>query len=321
LDLREELKRHEDELKMLKSKWESIAAKDLITSRSNPINSINPLTSPSPLGRKPRPISTLTTPIDQSATVVVPDSVGAAKRWMGGLVKSAQAGVSGLLENLALPPEESSPVKDLETVKEEEEEDLDDRRVSSSSAEESSTFSEGVRSSSSISSIEPPKTNLIEEVNASVKHSRRRSTFDLLGQTANHWTGSIGKKWVEVRGSETFKSSKRVTLNFVDTFEKTITEAMAVEKDDVTPVLVQPSTFPSALPTPPPENHSSPSMDPLTSDRWSSPTTNLNILDEDDEVGQMVSHQPMVARGRHHKRMSLPVVKKVDFKDDEWAIW
>ena len=128
LDLRGELQRHEDELKDLKAKWEAIVARDLRTSprlgseRSNSASS-PPMPSPALSGHRRRfanarhsiagtpstLLSDLGLPIDPSHPIdggqpaALPD-MNAAKRWMGGLVKSATAGVSGILEGLAAPP-------------------------------------------------------------------------------------------------------------------------------------------------------------------------------------------------------------------------
>lgn len=259
----------------------------------------------------------------------LPD-INSAKRWMGGLVKSATAGVSGILENLAAPLEQLPPPSSgsaLGMVVEEEDEepravpvvapdspasssDETDRRASTSISD---FFDDSKTRSSSVSSIEslstgssadtlkhdlglspmplPEKQSIstpaswsgssasseaqrtptptqqpggwleaaeaeerhsVEEeqqsATAMAKHNRRRSTFDMLGQTASSWTGSLGRRWGEVTGSETyvlccasaspnltcpcsFRTSKRATLSFVDTFERTLADAISIEAD------------------------------------------------------------------------------------------
>lgn len=61
---------------------------------------------------------------------------------------------------------------------------------------------------------------------SSPKHGRRRSTAFELGGT---WGTMVGRKWNEVANSETFRYSKQATLSFVDSVEKTLTDAITVD--------------------------------------------------------------------------------------------
>ncbi|KAH9822598.1 hypothetical protein DFH28DRAFT_949187 [Melampsora americana] len=58
------------------------------------------------------------------------------------------------------------------------------------------------------------------------KHQSRRSTFDFLNSTTGQWTANLTKTLGDITNSETFQTSKRATLNFVDTVEKTFTEVI-----------------------------------------------------------------------------------------------
>lgn len=62
---------------------------------------------------------------------------------------------------------------------------------------------------------------------SSKKHQSRRSTFDFLNSTTGQWTANLTKTLGDITNSETFQTSKRATLNFVDTMEKTFTDVIA----------------------------------------------------------------------------------------------
>lgn len=293
---RTELKKQESELKSLKAQWEGIVAKDLASARKTAAAAkrSTPVTSPalsrqtSAQGEPAVAAAALSlgvvdglpnalVSVEEGAVPAQLPDINSAKRWMGGLVKSGMAGVSGILENLAAPLDQLPPPtagSALGMVVEEEDEPQPGRPTEPDSPASSSQgtdrrqskdddfFDETKTRSSSVSSIgsldassnssdtlkhdiglsplldgattpaswsgsstasseanrtptptqhqgswleaaEAEERRVMEE-QREMKHARRRSTFDVLGQTASSWSGSLGKRWGEVTGSETW---------------------------------------------------------------------------------------------------------------------
>ncbi|KEI38577.1 uncharacterized protein L969DRAFT_25047 [Mixia osmundae IAM 14324] len=82
------------------------------------------------------------------------------------------------------------------------------------------------------SATHPSFTSVQGETSSSIemrraeKHARRRSTFDMLGAAASHWSAGLSKKLNEVSHSETFKASKRATVSLMNDLEKTLADAI-----------------------------------------------------------------------------------------------
>ncbi|GAA5941454.1 hypothetical protein JCM1841_001057 [Sporobolomyces salmonicolor] len=162
LDLREELKRHETELTLLKKKWESIVARSLQPhlgpSRHAPSHSISTLSSASPnVSPTPRSsailhpphtthsldLSLLSSTFDasellgdtarhesgaQTPPIEIPESLKAAGSWLGGALGRALEVAVGMPPPLEESQRREREVGGLESLKEEEEEgDEEDR--------------------------------------------------------------------------------------------------------------------------------------------------------------------------------------------------
>lgn len=151
-----ELKREEDELKVLKARWESIMASSM---RPEPA----PEEVASPPSRRSVRHSIASSPAEFTsppsavpgagiavAAEALPD-LNSAKRYLGGLMKSGIAGVNGLIEGLAAPP---TDLPDLGTVKEEDEEEGDASMMSRTTSTVSSSAFSTVTRDSSLSSLE-----------------------------------------------------------------------------------------------------------------------------------------------------------------------
>lgn len=101
---------------------------------------------------------------------------------------------------------------------------------------------ESVRASTLSRASRPPPSSSSSAAASAEGHNRRRSTFDILGSAAGGGWSSLGKKWAQVAESDTFKGTKRATLNFVDTFERTLTETLG----PLDPPLIDTSTSSSS---------------------------------------------------------------------------
>jgi hypothetical protein len=354
-----ELKKHENELKLLKQKWETIVSQDLDSparpsiDRRDSSEPSSPLehrrhsktrqlsmdSNPSPTAPKamelPTDIGLGAVPMSAAHGNAGYDVSAAAKRWMGGLVKTGFNGVSGLLDGLHQEQKEEAErqvaaavAASLAPVREEESDEEENRRTGTMAVAAGGATTDGVRSptksdrrtsGSSVASTEASSSSHLDSARSSVtsfgsheaarkarddgertptmlseadndethgkevkatKHARRRSTMDMVGS----WGNGLGKRWQEVRESETcvcvpwrpcrfladggdacsFRQSRRATASLLDSFEKTLADAITLDPrpgkpdtlsmddddaDDTMTVAKTNGAIPSALPS------------------------------------------------------------------------
>ncbi|SCV69622.1 BQ2448_2642 [Microbotryum intermedium] len=254
LDLREELKRHEAELKSLKSKWESIVAKSL-HSPTAPPSSVFPSRSPNvadpSMSRGPShslDIHLLASTFDptgdefasapalssvQSTMSVssphVGESVQAAKAWVGGVFGRVLSTVDETLMNVvgAHPPSSSSSSSisslasttsesgGLKALKEEDEDDSLASTIMSTSTKEL-VIEEIQRSSTTSTHVEQG------DVPSSASNARPRTTLDVL---SSGWD-NMSKRLSTVNIGDTIRSSQTAASGLVDSFEHSIASAL-----------------------------------------------------------------------------------------------
>ena len=271
-----ELKRNEDELKALKAQWESAFSQSRNTADNPAIVSRELRSPPTPatpastafispagtpispsVGRRHSvrhsiagPLPDVGDPMSVAGLAISPAGVpgaaaaealpdlGTAKRYLGGLVKSGMAGVSGILEGLAAPP---TDLPDLGQIREEDEDEQADEHPSfdfSTTTRESSRSSLASTAAAKQSEdghapplLEPsvgspsgsedtlpttddhapypfyaepaPAPPRTIPTSKPEKHARRRSVFDTFSSVGGSLSGSLGRKLAEVTGSET----------------------------------------------------------------------------------------------------------------------
>lgn len=168
-----ELKRHEDDLKGLKKKWESIVARDQQASST----SLQPgSSSHTSGGRSPRspasPNMQSSSSLDSQTSRQFPHSiedapltmgvgdVTAARKWMGSWMKSGVAGVSGIIEGMS----EARSSSDLGTVREEEEDVESDAKRSSQASSNASTTATSVSGAETTSKPDENNNTLLVKI-------------------------------------------------------------------------------------------------------------------------------------------------------------
>ncbi|KAM0751639.1 hypothetical protein T439DRAFT_379745 [Meredithblackwellia eburnea MCA 4105] len=104
--------------------------------------------------------------------------------------------------------------------------DKDDLLSSStnSTLSNASSTNSAISSTSSNTTSRPPSSS--SNQSAANGHNRRRSTFDMLGAAAGGSWRSLSGRWAAIQENETFKGTKRATINLVDSFERTLTETL-----------------------------------------------------------------------------------------------
>ncbi|SGZ24014.1 BQ5605_C023g09681 [Microbotryum silenes-dioicae] len=255
LDLREELKRHEAELKSLKSKWESIVAKSLHSPTASPTSAF-PSRSPNladpgmprgsshsfdihlfastfdPTGDEAQG-SVQSANLSSISSPDVGESVQAAKAWVGGVFGRVMSTVDETLLNVvgAHPPSSSSSSSissmastssesgGLRVLKEEDEDDSLASTIMSTSTKEL-VIEELQRSSTASTSIPTPVEQ--GDVPTSASKGRPRTTLDVL---SSGW-GNMSKRLSTVNIGDTIRSSQKAASGFVDSFENSIVSAL-----------------------------------------------------------------------------------------------
>lgn len=152
-DLLAELKRHEDELQVLKKKWESLVAQSISTPtrksgehmRPYARHSVGGVPSPDPSAARqlaPHASDPNDPTSDESggystAELELGESVQAAKKWLGGVMSKVVEAVAGPEESLTAP----MPSAHLDSLREEDEPEEGGSTLKSSAMDSSSRYS------------------------------------------------------------------------------------------------------------------------------------------------------------------------------------